>query len=364
MALRLRRGTEAERQALVTPLAEGELIYVTDTGKLFIGDGVETGGVEVVGGGGGGGGATTLNQLTDTDLLGYADGDVLTYVGASNKWEPIPIPGASPIGMNDLTDVQIAGDLNALDILLFDGFNFIPVSVNSIFQEQQNYRINVIGDDSTILVDGDRGEFNGTLNGNVNGTLIGNAQNIGGDVLIDATNSTLSNTDLFLDGNSIKPLVSDHVSIDTTLTIQKGYGVSNNPDLATQFVIESYRGTDVSPLAVQSGDYISAIAFSAYDGSIVKPKVQLTTEIDTVTGLNALPGKLLINTHDYDGGYNIAASFDSRGTFEAPTLKVTPYANATDRDAAIPSPEAGMIVYLTDTNKHQGYNGTTWNDFY
>ena len=37
MALRLRRGTNAERLA-ITP-AEGELIYTTDTKKIFTGDG-------------------------------------------------------------------------------------------------------------------------------------------------------------------------------------------------------------------------------------------------------------------------------------------------------------------------------------
>jgi hypothetical protein len=30
----------------------------------------------------------------------------------------------------------------------------------------------------------------------------------------------------------------------------------------------------------------------------------------------------------------------------------------------ISSPAAGLIIYNTDTNKHQGWNGTTWNDFY
>ena len=35
----------------------------------------------------------------------------------------------------------------------------------------------------------------------------------------------------------------------------------------------------------------------------------------------------------------------------------------TQRDA-ISSPTAGMMVYNTTVNKHQGYNGTTWNDFY
>ena len=42
MALRLRRGTNAERLA-ITP-AEGELIYTTDTKKIFTGDGATVGG--------------------------------------------------------------------------------------------------------------------------------------------------------------------------------------------------------------------------------------------------------------------------------------------------------------------------------
>ena len=40
-----------------------------------------------------------------------------------------------------------------------------------------------------------------------------------------------------------------------------------------------------------------------------------------------------------------------------------PRMTTTQRDA-ISSPAAGLIVYNSTTNKHQGYNGTTWNDFY
>ena len=45
MALRLRRGTDAQR-ALITPL-DGELIYTTDTKKLYVGDGTTAGGLAV-----------------------------------------------------------------------------------------------------------------------------------------------------------------------------------------------------------------------------------------------------------------------------------------------------------------------------
>lgn len=40
-----------------------------------------------------------------------------------------------------------------------------------------------------------------------------------------------------------------------------------------------------------------------------------------------------------------------------------PRMTSTQRDA-ISSPAAGLIIYNTTTNKHQGYNGSTWNDFY
>ena len=45
MALRLRRGTDAQR-ALITPL-DGELVYTTDTKKLYVGDGTTAGGIAV-----------------------------------------------------------------------------------------------------------------------------------------------------------------------------------------------------------------------------------------------------------------------------------------------------------------------------
>ena len=47
MALKLRRGTNAERTA-ITPVA-GELVYTTDTKKVWVGDGSTVGGNIVTG---------------------------------------------------------------------------------------------------------------------------------------------------------------------------------------------------------------------------------------------------------------------------------------------------------------------------
>jgi hypothetical protein len=68
MALLLRRGLEADRLSF-TP-EEGELIYVTDTKQIYVGDGVTPGGILVAGGGteveviGGGDPSTTVWDST------------------------------------------------------------------------------------------------------------------------------------------------------------------------------------------------------------------------------------------------------------------------------------------------------------
>ena len=83
MALRLRRGTNAERQ-LITPL-QGELIYTTDTKALFIGDGTTVGGVLVQGSGGG---ATQLSDLSDVSIGSLSNGNILQYESATSLWKP------------------------------------------------------------------------------------------------------------------------------------------------------------------------------------------------------------------------------------------------------------------------------------
>jgi len=81
MALKIRRGLEADRSG-ITP-AEGELIYTTDEKKLYIGDGSTAGGnaVDTVG-------AVSVSDLTDVDLAGIADNDILVYNSASGTWFP------------------------------------------------------------------------------------------------------------------------------------------------------------------------------------------------------------------------------------------------------------------------------------
>ena len=47
---------------------------------------------------------STLDALTDTDLTG-AVGDVLQFNNATSKWESVAVPTLSAISLDDLTDV-------------------------------------------------------------------------------------------------------------------------------------------------------------------------------------------------------------------------------------------------------------------
>lgn len=64
MSLRIRRGTDAQRQPVV--FDQGELIYTTDTYKLFIGDGTTAGGKSVLANMVDGAHGLVFDQLTQT----------------------------------------------------------------------------------------------------------------------------------------------------------------------------------------------------------------------------------------------------------------------------------------------------------
>jgi len=187
MALQLRRGTDSER-LLITPVI-GELIYTTDDKKLYAGDGSTAGGVEV------GGGSSTLNALTDTDLTGASNNDVLTYNAGTSKWESVAVPGLGTIELNEINNVFVN---NAVynDALVYDGANWSNRSILDFFQEQQNYKINIVGDDSTIIIDTDTSSvrantitaingFAGDLTGNVLGNHNGDVLAVNGTLVLD-----------------------------------------------------------------------------------------------------------------------------------------------------------------------------------
>lgn len=84
MALLLRRGLDADRSG-ITP-AEGELVYTTDTKKVYVGDGTTAGGNEVTGSGGGSGASPRATVTGTTASIADAATDNVDIASAAKAY--------------------------------------------------------------------------------------------------------------------------------------------------------------------------------------------------------------------------------------------------------------------------------------
>jgi hypothetical protein len=186
MALRLRRGTDAER-GTITPLS-GELIYTTDTKKLYAGDGTTVGGVLV-----GPPAASSFDLVNDTtpQLGGNLDlnGSNITGTGNINITGTITATGSINLGDGVEDNVFVGGQLSssltpnvdsAYDIgnasLRWRNGHFAGLVVDG---EIDAFSVNalLISNDSTIAYDPGNGVFVGnSFIGSFRGPLLGDVQ--------------------------------------------------------------------------------------------------------------------------------------------------------------------------------------------
>lgn len=309
MALRLRRGTDAQRLT-ITPLA-GELIYTTDTKRLFVGDGVTEGGnavdsnIDLS--------TQSINSLSDVNTSGDSttpnNGEVLAWNANNNEWRPKLL--------------QLAGDGSVV--------------------EGSNYRINIAADDSTIMVDTTTQTFTGNLTGDVTGDITGNVLADDSTVIVDATSSTITGTlignvtgelkgsvfsddsTLLVDGiagaivgnvegtsgilvdtatDTLNPAfveITNTTPVDPSIKINKITDASN----ATNIDIFSSKGSIESPTLIDVNEPASAIANYAYNGSTYQKLAETLVSVkkysEDAVALGNLPGKIEWGVAGEDG---------------------------------------------------------------
>ena len=418
MALRLRRGTDAER-LIITPL-EGELVYTTDTKKLFVGDGVTVGGIAVDTSG-----STGLSDLSNSSLNDLADvnadssvpsdGDVLTFDAASGDWRSAPPAGGDPI---------VPGDSVNINILANDSSLLVDASTSTVIGNLEGVSYgehvgSVYSDDSTtILVDAISGVHTGTFEGNLLGsvyttgsTLLIDGDN-GGRVLADIDNNITSSN--FLNSRDIRIGNSDADNIITTIdpntntlviTTAKTDGTlvfsresqiggtsaslpngrltiftENDgvvPDLIligahdtanspAKMSIGRARNAKGAPNAVQTNDELGNYLLAGFNGANYVPAGGMKATVTGSPAVARIPGKLELFTMSSGGAEDVAISIipDTKTTEFSGAAKLVNYADSTARDAAITSPEAGMMVFIVGTSKAQVYDGSTWVDLH
>lgn len=361
MALRLRRGTDVERLA-ITPL-EGELVYTTDTKKVYIGDGSTTGGVPIdsdtI--------TNTLSDLTDVDTSGVQDGDTLVYNSTAGEFQT----GTLATSIGDLTDVDTTGvALN--DILKWNGSAFVPAD-NTVSIDQGTYEIDVIGDlqgsvfadDSSLVIDGITGRIFGDLTGSIadsfgnlifdiNDFSLRNLSNIDTPIINVPFDNDLS--------RSVLSIKNEELTAETELRIVS----SNQPGILK---LTKFSETDLNGVSETSYGRIyferDDINGSTTTGIIAANNNRIVFAVDNVGSFSPSEyitiregGLLGIGTEDPTESLDVRGN----GTFTGSVVSqgFIQFGSYTDIEIGAITPQNGMVYYNTTANRFRGYQNGQW----
>ena len=428
MALQVRRGTNAERLG-ITPLA-GELIYVTDTKQLYVGDGTTAGGTTTI--------ANTIDSLlsdTSPQLGGELDlnGNNITGTGNINITGTITASGTVNLGDGVGSDILVIGgaiqghlvpDADSAHNLGSSTKYWNNAWLNQLTVDSQitaeRVQADIIGDDSSLIVDISTNTVTGVFSGNLTGDVTGDVSGTAGAVPfsgVTSTPTTLSGygiTDAVTSGAAdaiTATMVAENVITSRELANGNSYNGTFDGDLSgSVFSDNSTVMLDAQNLKLTVED-ISVQNIAAPDNEItftsnaLRSRLSLqrqdTTDVasdtalaefvitrkntttNTVTGVGTLawtedrmvyvgaPG----GTYDFNNYMTVHSTgkvaISMPGNLNAEpaahlevggAIKPGVYADDAARDAAITSPVAGMMVFNTTGTKFQGYTGSAWVD--
>jgi len=510
MPLQIRRGTTAER-ITIRPVV-GELIYDTDIKSVYVGDSTDGGitgtlggvGITVFG----------VEQAQDAAAAALAAGthsgisftydDVLNKIDAVVGGGTVNLDIKGSVFSDDTSTILIDGVLAAINLDQTIKSNVIPAvditydlgSASKRFKDLylsgssinlgnatitatgtavnlplgstiggvvigtgsgdgvingSNYNVNIIGDDSSVIVNTSNNEITGTFNGDITGsvfmadssvivdsvdgvvyaTTIGSHYgNVFGNVVGATTGLHTGNVIGNLAGN-VTGAVTGTVTGDTSGThIGEVFGsvfandssimvdAASNSVIATSVLIDDVQlqgnldvlniGTSATPALIrltaqegesiavysrtdglfdggspigfygQSGTYgtplkivaegsLGGLSFNGYNGSAYKLGAAMVASVPAgvdTTGDAFITTDIIFATSNGTLAPSIALTIRRDQVAESPCFRATPFADATARTAAIASPQAGMVTYLTSTNKLQAYNGGAWVDLH
>ena len=415
MALRIRRGTEADRQLLTgQDPAVGEPIFVTDTNKLYIGKSGTTGGQII-------NPDQALNDLSNVNCPTPTNGQALVFNTAQNKWINGAVQTINSIG--DIADVDITTAAPTVNqVLKWDGSKFIPANDIDTQIALASASIDDLGDVSTSGVDApsngqvlawnagaaqfkpinpvfnQTGTFDGTFEGTMKGTLVGDDSTI----LVDGITNTikLDNGQIFFDGVQIKLLAGNNNLKFGEVTDNVGPTFQlYNTDKSQPIEIISVGGTgnDFSkfqfnvkdnslqtPVTFTAGDSLAGISWNGWDTNNSKyiPSALMYGKVSTSAGsvaADTVKGTLVFATNDgtasapslkfmeftSDGKLSINsqtanATLDVNGNAKIGTELLLGSMTTTQRDALTAA--NGMKIYNTTDNKFQGYVNGAWSN--
>ena len=385
MSLRIRRGTDAQRQG--TQFDLGEPVFTTDTGKLYIGDGVTQGAnnilatsagiglswnattqkldCTVTGGGGGGGGIASVSQDTAPTLGGNLTLNSHNIQGTGN----INLTGSLSTTGTALFAGGLAGNLN------LNSYGLTGTGTVNITGAVTATSLTVSG---TIRSTAGLGVNLPLNNYGITGT--GNINIAGGGITSTVTtgvaiNATSSSTTAAITATSVNsPGLYALSSVNPAIRLA---GITDGQFNGSRLEIDAFKGTVDNKTSTLAGDTLGGIYVRGYYNSTYIVAAGITAAWDATAQLNtSFPASTLLFFANGNGNVSNIATFDGlTGIFNAPVVQTTVYSVA---GTALPSAATmgvGARAFVSDatvstfataytgsgTNKVPVYSdGTVW----
>ena len=374
MPLQIRRGTNAERLLMDQPLAAGELLYVTDDQRLYIGNNTTLGGVQITG----------YNDENARDAVATMFTSA-THSGVSFVYNDALDTLTATVNVNNISGVvtadgfigDIRGSVFADDsTILVDGVAGV-LRGTLLGNVVGDVRGSFFADDSTVLVDGVGGVLRGTLLGNVSGNLTGDVigsifADDGTTVLVDGVLGLLAGTIITQQIQSADGTVITigEGTEESMRVLQSAAGLRSALTVAgvsPLFEFNCYSNSHITQLSPDAGETLGQINFKGLfpnsPASLLENQefgihigaINCILDPDYIEGDDlTLKGSILIRVStgiDAFGNKSRQTYSFTPASLEVPTLSVMPFANPTARDAALPLlvVAAGMMVFLTDS---------------
>ena len=366
MALKIRRGIESERSGKIFEL--GELIWVTNTQKLYIGDGVTAGGV---------------------DILAQSAGSHLTYNGDTGLLD-VTFNGVTTSSIGEGTNLyytaERAQDAVGSALVAGNGFN---TGITFTYDDVNN-RITAIVSGAAFSgnLAGDlvlnNHNINGTGNINITGNITNsgtltvttglganlplNTKNINGTGNIDITGNIIATGTLAVTTGLNRNLSLNSYSLEGTGGINIGGVITATSSTANDGIVRlvgvsagattnatlKIRSSRASNTSIANGDYVGNLTFEAYNGTddvksvIIQPSVTSTLSAGYFTTNLTF---YVLNQDSYHRPFNMRGD----GVFETTGLKL--FAADTATIGTITTAEAA-VAYNTDTKSLQVNTGS------
>jgi len=341
MAFRIRRGTDTERLS-ITP-AEGELLYTTDTGNIYVGDGSTTGGTLVT--------APIIND-TSPELGGNLDlsGNNIVGTGNINITGTITATGDINLGDGAEDNVIVGGQIQSSLIPSVDN-TYDLGSVSSAWRKAYftDFTGDFVDSEDNLLIDGDTGDA--TLGNIVGDSFTGSVFNDDSSIAIDGITGNINTTTIVApnaltittlsDGANNLRILAQQNAPEVNLIKQDGVDLAGDASAYGRLV---FSREDINGEAV--GSLITGNDFRITQGVPLNGTFE-SSNFCTWTGTGLGVGKLDANEALDVEGNAVATGFIQFGSF-----------TTTERDAIVAA--NGMVIYNTTDDKFQGYQNNVW----